>query len=96
MRKEQVLIIFLHTFLHNYPKIRSSIKILHALYKIKKLFIYFLFINSGDNSHSAALCKSKSAENMEVVGQNALSKSKSAIISALRNTYFAASNDLPY
>lgn len=53
-------------------------------------------INSGDNSHSAALCKSKSAENMEVAGQkNALSKSKSAIISALLNTYFAASNDLP-
>lgn len=35
---------FLHTFLHNYPKIRSSINNLHALYKIKKIFI-FLFIH---------------------------------------------------
>ena len=50
---------------------------------------------TGDNSHSAALQKSKSAENMETVRQNALSKSKSAVIAALRNTYFAASNDLP-
>jgi len=49
---------------------------------------------SGDNSHAFALTIVQETKNMEAAKTVAISKSKHAVISAMRNTYFAANYDL--
>lgn len=50
--------------------------------------IYLFHCTLSDNSHSAALQKTKSAENMKNIRYKAHTNSKTAIIPALQNTYF--------
>ena len=56
-----------------------------------------LFFNKtilGDNSHARAVQSSASSAGMVKAREAAISKSKAAIISTLRNVYFAAVNYL--
>ena len=48
----------------------------------------------GDNSHARAVQSSASSAGMVKAREAAISKSKAAIISALINVYFAATNNL--
>jgi hypothetical protein len=48
----------------------------------------------GDNSHAFALTIVQETKNMEAAKTVAISKSKHAVISAMRNTYFAVNYDL--
>ena len=49
---------------------------------------------SGDNSHAFALTIVHETKNMEAAKTVAIIKSKHAVISAMRNTYFAVNYDL--
>ena len=54
-----------------------------------KLIMHF-FSSLGNNSHTYAQTVMRDASTMEAAKITAISKSKSAIISAMRNTFFAA------
>ena len=49
---------------------------------------------SGDNSHAFTLTIVQETKNMEAAKTVTISKSKHAVISAMRNTYFAVNYDL--
>ena len=62
-----------------------------------KVFLVKLFLNKtylGNNSNVKAVLSSTSSAGMARARDAAISKSKAAIISALRNVYFAAINNL--